>query len=87
MSEIASFKGSVVPDENYYFYVVQPVQNLSAQNGRNLSELSVPFTQTGEKANNFAMDKKEPEYALKLNPIYTHADKIKKVLAESFLTN
>lgn len=29
--EIASFEGAIVPDENYYLYVVQPAQELSTQ--------------------------------------------------------
>ncbi|MGA8224393.1 MAG: hypothetical protein WB780_22295 [Candidatus Acidiferrales bacterium] len=36
-----------------------------------------------ENANNYAMAKKELEYTLKLSPNYTHAEDIKKVLAES----
>jgi hypothetical protein len=34
-----------------------------------------------EKANNFAMAKKELEYTLKISPNFAHADEIKKVLA------
>lgn len=36
-----------------------------------------------EKANNYAMAKKELEYTLQVNPNYSQADEIRKILAES----
>ncbi|MGA8224442.1 MAG: hypothetical protein WB780_22545 [Candidatus Acidiferrales bacterium] len=43
----------------------------------------VPKRLGHQKASNYAKAGKELEYALKLNPNYTHAEDIKKVLAES----
>jgi hypothetical protein len=40
--EIASFTGAVVADENYYLYVVRPVENSSSPNLVRLSEFSGP---------------------------------------------
>jgi hypothetical protein len=36
-----------------------------------------------EKTNNFIIAKKELEYTLKISPNYTHADEIKKALAQT----
>jgi hypothetical protein len=40
VSEIASFKGAIVRDENYYLYVVQPIPNPSTQNTTSTSDFS-----------------------------------------------
>jgi len=38
---------------------------------------------TCQKVNNYAVAKKELEYALKLSPNYPHADEIKQALAQA----